>query len=63
VDGKRIFENMLVPIDASLKAFTPIGIKVQKPIVKLWMINKPRGYICTHRDPQRRKTIYELLPK
>jgi 23S rRNA pseudouridine2605 synthase len=27
------------------------------------MINKPRGYICTHRDPQKRKTFYELFPK
>lgn len=27
------------------------------------MINKPRGYICTHRDPQKRKTVYELFPK
>lgn len=26
------------------------------------MINKPRGYICTHRDPQKRSTIYELFP-
>jgi 23S rRNA pseudouridine2605 synthase len=35
---------------------------LQKPITKLWMINKPRGYICTHRDPQKRKTVYELFP-
>ena len=57
IDGKRVFENMIVPYEANLKAFTPIGVQVQKPITKLWMINKPRGYICTHRDPQKRKTI------
>lgn len=62
VDGKRVFENMLVPVEANLKAFTPVGLQMQKPITKLWMINKPRGYICTHRDPQKRKTVYELLP-
>lgn len=38
-------------------------MQVAKPITKLWMINKPRGYICTHRDPQKRKTVYELFPK
>ncbi len=54
VDGKRVYENMLVPVEANLKAFTPVGLQVQKPITKLWMINKPRGYICTHRDPQKR---------
>lgn len=53
---------MLVPMEANLKAFTPMGLQVQKPITKLWMVNKPRGYICTHRDPQKRKTIYELMP-
>jgi 23S rRNA pseudouridine2605 synthase len=62
VDGKRVFENMLVPVEASLKAFTPMGLQVKKPVVKLWMINKPRGYICTHRDPQKRSTVYELFP-
>lgn len=57
-----MFENMLVPAEANLRAFTPIGLQVQKPVTKLWIINKPRGYICTHRDPQKRKTIYELFP-
>ena len=53
---------MLVPNESSLKAFTPMGLQMAKPITKLWMMNKPRGYICTHRDPQKRKTIYELFP-
>lgn len=62
VDGKRIFENMLVPYEANLRALTPMGLQVDKPITKLWMINKPRGCICTHRDPQKRKTVYDLFP-
>jgi 16S rRNA U516 pseudouridylate synthase RsuA-like enzyme len=49
---------MLVPYEANLKALTPLGLQMDKPITKLWMMNKPRGYICTHRDPQKRKTIY-----
>jgi len=29
----------------------------------VWIaLNKPRGYVCTRRDPQRRHTVYELLP-
>lgn len=27
------------------------------------MLNKPRGYTCTRRDPHAKKTIYELLPQ
>ena len=46
-----------------MKAFTPQGIAAKKPISKLWMLNKPRGVICSHNDPAKRKTIYELLPK
>lgn len=30
---------------------------------KLWLFNKPKGYIVTNKDPQERKTIYSILPK
>lgn len=53
---------MLVPYEANLRALTPMGLQIDKPITKLWMINKPRGCICTHRDPQKRKTVYDLFP-
>ena len=26
IDGKRVFENMMVPVYADMKAFTPIGL-------------------------------------
>ena len=35
-------------------------IKIQEP--KLWLFNKPNGYLCTTNDPAGRKTIYQLLP-
>ena len=34
-----------------------------KEKTKLWMFNKPRGYIVTNNDPQNRKTIFSILPK
>ena len=63
VDGKRVYENSLVPAESGLKAFTALGMQKEKPITRLWMVNKPRGCICTHRDPQKRPTIYSLFPK
>ena len=29
---------------------------------KYYLLNKPKGYICTYDDPRNRKTIYSLLP-
>ena len=35
-----------------------------KPRRKLYIaLHKPRGYLCTRRDPQDRRTIAELLPR
>lgn len=34
-----------------------------KEKTKLWMFNKPRGYIVTNNDPENRKTIFSILPK
>lgn len=30
---------------------------------RIFMLNKPSGVMCTARDPQGRKTVYDLLPK
>ena len=29
---------------------------------KYYILNKPRGYICTYNDPNNRKNVYSLLP-
>jgi 23S rRNA pseudouridine2605 synthase len=35
-----------------------------KPQTKVYLaLNKPRGYLCTSRDPQGRPTFHKLLPK
>jgi len=37
-------------------------IKINQSL-RLWRIYKPVKYICTNSDPQKRKTIFNLIPK
>ena len=38
--------------------------KIIKPseITRIWLLNKPKGYITTSKDPQKRKEVFDLLP-
>ncbi len=36
-------------------------LRMQKKHIHL-LLNKPRGFICSHKDPQGRRTIYSLIP-
>jgi 23S rRNA pseudouridine2605 synthase len=57
-----------VIIDSPLVFITDESIKIKnKPLnskqeAKLWLFNKPKGYLVSNDDPKKRKTIYELLP-
>ncbi|CAG9330145.1 unnamed protein product [Blepharisma stoltei] len=35
----------------------------KQDLLRLWKFHKPKGYITTHRDPQKRPTLFSLLPK
>ena len=54
--GQRISARDKVSLD---------GIRLTLSIAKkirILGLYKPEGVICTHRDPQKRKTVYQLLP-
>ncbi len=48
---------------------TDESIKIKNKLInpkektKLWLFNKPLGYLVTNTDPDNRKTIFEILPK
>ncbi|MDR2778013.1 MAG: rRNA pseudouridine synthase [Rickettsiales bacterium] len=58
-----------VPIDTPVVLITDQTIKIKNKLlrrndkIRMWIFYKPRGYIVTNDDPQKRKTIYEILPK
>jgi 23S rRNA pseudouridine2605 synthase len=61
VDG-QIVRRLGTTIDAA--AEVAVDGRTVKPKRKLYVaLNKPRGYICSRRDPQARRTIGDLLPK
>ncbi len=36
-------------------------VRTERPAY--WLVNKPRGYLCTNRDPARRPLVIDLVPQ
>jgi 23S rRNA pseudouridine2605 synthase len=36
-------------------------VRLERPVY--WLVNKPRGYLCTNRDPARRPLAIDLVPQ
>lgn len=67
IDGDVKINGVVVTNPAT--NITDESIKIKNKLLdrnidtKLWIFHKPKGYIVTNNDPQKRKTIYEILPK
>lgn len=61
VNGKTITSPATFITDHSVKIDDKL-INAKQPI-RLWLFHKPEGVLTTSKDPNNRKTIFELLPK
>ncbi|MDR0571472.1 MAG: rRNA pseudouridine synthase [Rickettsiales bacterium] len=67
IDNGSVKVNGVV-INTPLVFITNESIKVNNKLLNppektnLWLFNKPRGYIVSSNDPEKRKTIYDILP-
>ena len=74
-EAERLIENKQIKINDHLciHPSTQVGekdeIKLRGRLIKnnkslrIWKLYKPVKYICTNKDPKKRKTIYNLIPK
>mmetsp|Transcript_19742 Transcript_19742/g.14190 ORF Transcript_19742/g.14190 Transcript_19742/m.14190 type:complete len:151 (+) Transcript_19742:630-1082(+) len=62
VDGKIVTENCpvtsknLIQVSAKTGMYTPV-----KENTRVWLFNKPKHLVTTHRDPQGRPTVFDRL--
>ena len=69
IESRKIKINGVVVTDFSYQVkFDDIVMYKNKLVevvndFKYYLLNKPKGYICSNNDPQKRKTIYSLLPQ
>lgn len=61
VDGRTV-DRQGIRIDPAGQVVTIDGKPLRPQTVLHLLLNKPAGYLCTSRDPGRRRTIHDLLP-
>ena len=69
IEREKVFINDICCEHPSTKVSLEDKIVVNKKVIqldreiRLWKMYKPPKIICTNHDPQKRKTIFNLIPK
>lgn len=58
----RIVDDPERWVDSERDAIALDGTSVRDAAKTYWLVHKPKGYLTTYRDPQGRKTVYDLIP-
>jgi 23S rRNA pseudouridine2605 synthase len=59
----RTASNSSLRVNMKRDRISVEGSEVKPETKEYWMFNKPRGFITTAKDPEGRKTIYDILPE
>jgi 23S rRNA pseudouridine2605 synthase len=62
VDGQTIRE-LGTKVDPARQRITVDGQPVRAERLVYWLVHKPRGYLCTNRDPAGRPLAIDLVPR
>jgi 23S rRNA pseudouridine2605 synthase len=61
VDGQRVRElGIRVDPEAQQISVDDVPVKLERRVY--WLVNKPRGYLCTNHDPAGRPRAIDLIP-
>ena len=60
VDGQKVRELGTRVIPGQRVAVDGVEVKTEKLVY--WLVNKPRGYLCTNHDPAGRPRAIDLVP-
>jgi len=62
IDGE-IVRDLATKVDLAKQRVAVDGepVRAERPVY--WLVNKPRGYLCTNRDPARRPLVIDLVPQ
>ncbi len=61
VDG-QVMRELGTRVDPTQREITVDGVPIQHERSVYWVVNKPRGYLCTNHDPARRPLALDLVP-
>jgi 23S rRNA pseudouridine2605 synthase len=60
--NRRVVDELPAFVDLETDTVTVDGKRLRLPERVYFVLNKPKGVICTNRDPQRRKRAIDLVP-
>ena len=56
----EIFEEFTIEKD-KIKKIRVLGKELKKPKTRVWLLNKPVGYVCSNKEQENQQSLFRLL--